>query len=146
MMRLGRSGSSGIFMLGLFGAFAALAEQVEVRYGGSLQFEQARLKVTPVAFKAPGWAMFEGVAGRDGEDFSFRFANPDAVDVSGGLTLATQATNIVKFAYSFKPLKAVQMYDSTLVLEVPSDFFREYLEQYFLDVLVKTLRREIADA
>lgn len=115
------NGSSGIFLLGLFGALAAFAEQVEMRYGGSLQLEQTRLKVTPVAFKAPGWAMFEGVAGRDGEDFSFRFANPDAVDVSGGLTLATQATNAVKFAYSFKPLKAVELSSLGLYATFPID-------------------------
>ena len=54
--------------------------------------------------------------------------------------------NIVEpqqFATWFKPLKAVDMRDNTLVLETPSDFFREYIETYFLDVLVKTLKREI---
>ena len=47
----------------------------------------------------------------------------------------------------FKPLKAVAMVDNTITVEVPSEFFREYLETYFLDVLVKVLKREIgADA
>lgn len=52
-----------------------------------------------------------------------------------------------QYATWFKPLKAVAMVDSTITLEVPSEFFREYLETYFLDVLTKVLRREIgADA
>lgn len=120
-MRFCLNGASRGLLLGLLCSFAASAEQVELRYGCSLRFENARLKLTPVAFKAPGWAMFEGVAGRDGEDFSFRFANPDAVDVSGGLTLATQAINAVKFAYSFKPLKAVELSSLGLYATFPID-------------------------
>jgi len=47
----------------------------------------------------------------------------------------------------FKPLKAVALSGATLTLELPSDFYREYLETYFLDVLSKTLKRELgADA
>ena len=47
----------------------------------------------------------------------------------------------------FKPIKPVAMQDSTLTVAVPSEFFREYLEDYFLDMIKKTLRREIgADA
>ena len=47
----------------------------------------------------------------------------------------------------FKPVHAVAIEGSTLELEVPSEFFREYLEEYYLDVLKKTLRRVIgADA
>ena len=39
------------------------------------------------------------------------------------------------------------MEDSTLTVEVPTDFFREYLEGAFLDIIKKTLRRVIgADA
>lgn len=47
----------------------------------------------------------------------------------------------------FEPIKAVKLEGSTLTLEVPSEFFREYLEEHFLDLISKTLRREIgADA
>lgn len=47
----------------------------------------------------------------------------------------------------FKPLRAVALSGATLTLELPSDFYREYLETYFLDVLSKTLKRELgADA
>lgn len=47
----------------------------------------------------------------------------------------------------FMPIKAVKQEGSTLTLEVPSEFFREYLEEHFLDLLKKALRRVIgADA
>jgi chromosomal replication initiator protein len=54
--------------------------------------------------------------------------------------------NIVEpqqFKTWFSPIKAVSFVDSTLTIEVPTEFFREYLEEYFLDVLQKTLKREI---
>lgn len=58
--------------------------------------------------------------------------------------------NIVEpdqFSTWFKPLRAVAMRENSIWLEVPSEFFREYLETYFLDVLTKVLKREIgADA
>ncbi len=51
------------------------------------------------------------------------------------------------FATWFKPVRPVSLVDSTLTLEVPSDFFREYLDSFYLDVMKKTLRRVIgADA
>ncbi|MGN1212161.1 MAG: chromosomal replication initiator protein DnaA [Candidatus Cryptobacteroides sp.] len=47
----------------------------------------------------------------------------------------------------FKPVRPVSMTDSTLTVEVPSEFFREYLEEYFLDMIKKVLKKEIgADA
>ncbi len=47
----------------------------------------------------------------------------------------------------FKPIRPVSMQDATLTIQVPSEFFREYLEEYFLDVIKKVLKREIgADA
>ncbi len=52
-----------------------------------------------------------------------------------------------KFETWFKPIRPVSMVDSTLTVEVPSDFFREYLEDAFLDIIKKTLKRVIgADA
>ncbi|MBQ6557242.1 MAG: chromosomal replication initiator protein DnaA [Bacteroidales bacterium] len=52
-----------------------------------------------------------------------------------------------KFATWFKPVRPVSIVDSTLTVEVPSDFFREYLEATYLDVIKKTLKRVIgADA
>lgn len=43
----------------------------------------------------------------------------------------------------FEPIKAVSFADSKLTVEVPSDWFREYIESAFLDVLRKTLQRVI---
>lgn len=47
----------------------------------------------------------------------------------------------------FKPVKPVAFEKGELTVEVPSEFFREYLEDFYLDVLNKTVRKEIgADA
>ena len=63
------------------------------------------------------------------------------------LRIIEQIIEPKKFDMWFKPLKPVSIKDSTLTLEVPTDFFREYLEDLYLDVLKKTLRRVIgADA
>ena len=43
----------------------------------------------------------------------------------------------------FEPIKAVAFADSRLTVEVPSDWFREYIESAYLDVLRKTLQRVI---
>ena len=43
----------------------------------------------------------------------------------------------------FDPIKAVKFYNSVLTIEVPSHFFREYLEEHFIDLIGKTLRRVI---
>ncbi|MBQ7194799.1 MAG: chromosomal replication initiator protein DnaA [Bacteroidales bacterium] len=47
------------------------------------------------------------------------------------------------FTTWFKPVKPVSIHESTLTVEVPSDFFRDYLEEQFLDVIKKTLKRVI---
>lgn len=52
-----------------------------------------------------------------------------------------------QFTTWFKPIKAVSLVESTLTVEVPSDFFREYLESAYLDLIKATLKRTIgADA
>ena len=63
------------------------------------------------------------------------------------LHIIEQLVEPQKYATWFKPIKPVSMEDSTLTVEVPTDFFREYLEGAFLDIIKKTLRRVIgADA
>lgn len=47
------------------------------------------------------------------------------------------------FSTWFKPIVPVSMQESTLTVQVPSEFFREYLEEYFLDMIKKVLKREI---
>lgn len=48
-----------------------------------------------------------------------------------------------QFTTWFKPIKPLSLVESTLTVEVPNDFFREYLESSYLDVLSRTLRREL---
>ena len=48
-----------------------------------------------------------------------------------------------KFNMWFKPLKPVSFKDSTITLEVPTEFFREYIEGTYLDLLKATLKRVI---
>ena len=63
------------------------------------------------------------------------------------LRIVEQIVEPQKFATWFKPMRPVSIVDSTLTVEVPSDFFREYLEATYLDVIKKTLKRVIgADA
>ena len=59
------------------------------------------------------------------------------------LKVISQIVEPQHFNTWFKPIRPVAMQDSTLEVEVPSEFFREYLEEYYLDVLKKTLKREI---
>lgn len=55
--------------------------------------------------------------------------------------------NLTKTAYVtwFEPIKALSIEDNTLVLQVPSVFFYEYIEDQYLDLLSKTLRRVIGE-
>ncbi len=48
-----------------------------------------------------------------------------------------------KFNTWFKPIRPVSLVDSTLTVEVPSDFFRDYIEGAYLDLLKLTLKRAI---
>ncbi|MDD3201491.1 MAG: chromosomal replication initiator protein DnaA [Bacteroidales bacterium] len=53
--------------------------------------------------------------------------------------------NLADQAYKtwFAPIKAIALEDSVLTVEVPSDFFREYIEENYLSLLSSVLRREI---
>ena len=42
-----------------------------------------------------------------------------------------------------EPIRPISLNDSTFTIEVPSDFFREYIEEHFIDYIGKALRREI---
>jgi len=41
----------------------------------------------------------------------------------------------------FEPIKPVELKNSVLVIQVPSQFFYEYLEEHYVNLLAKTLRR-----
>jgi chromosomal replication initiator protein len=44
----------------------------------------------------------------------------------------------------FEPIKPYSLEDNVLTLQVPSHFFCEYLEEHYLDLLTKTIKREIS--
>ncbi|HOE94873.1 MAG TPA: DnaA N-terminal domain-containing protein, partial [Candidatus Cryptobacteroides sp.] len=46
----------------------------------------------------------------------------------------------------FKKIRPVSLADSTLTVEVPSQFFCEYLESAFLDVIKASLKKELGAA
>ncbi|HCT93728.1 MAG: chromosomal replication initiation protein DnaA [Bacteroidetes bacterium GWE2_39_28] len=43
----------------------------------------------------------------------------------------------------FEPVKAVRISGAVLTIEVPSNFFREYLEEHYIDLISKALKREL---
>ena len=59
------------------------------------------------------------------------------------LKIIRQIVEPVQYETWFEPIKAVAFSDSRLTVEVPSDWFREYIESAFLDVLRRTLQRVI---
>ncbi|MBR6279912.1 MAG: chromosomal replication initiator protein DnaA [Bacteroidales bacterium] len=59
------------------------------------------------------------------------------------LRIIEQIIDPQKFDTWFRPIKPVSLVDDVLTIEVPSDFFREYLEGAFLDIIKKTLQRVI---
>lgn len=50
-----------------------------------------------------------------------------------------------QFKVWFAPIKPVSMLESTLTIEVPTEFFREYLEAAYLDILKAALKKEIGN-
>lgn len=48
-----------------------------------------------------------------------------------------------QFKLWFGPIRPVSLVDSTLTVEVPSEFFREYLEGAYLDILKAALKKEL---
>ena len=62
---------------------------------------------------------------------------------NGCLKVFEQILEPQQFNTWFKPIRPVSMNDATLTVEVPSEFFREYIEEYFLDVIKKVIKREI---
>ncbi len=61
------------------------------------------------------------------------------------LSIIRQLVEPQKFDTWFVPLKAVSFVDNTITVEVPTDFFREYLESTYLDQLRFAIRRVIGE-
>ena len=51
-----------------------------------------------------------------------------------------------QFNVWFRPIKPMSLVDSTLTVAVPSEFFREYLEDAYLDILKASLKKELGVA
>ena len=51
-----------------------------------------------------------------------------------------------QFSVWFRPITPVSLVDSTITVEVPSEFFREYLEGAYLDILKAALKKELGAA
>lgn len=43
----------------------------------------------------------------------------------------------------FEPIKALELRENVLLIQVPSQFFFEYLEEHYVNLLAKTLKREM---
>ncbi len=43
----------------------------------------------------------------------------------------------------FEPIKPVELREKVLIIQVPSQFFFEYLEEHYVNLLAKTLKREL---
>lgn len=48
-----------------------------------------------------------------------------------------------QFEIWFRPIRPVSVVESTLTVQVPSEFFREYLEDAYLDILKAALKKEL---
>src|SRR3982750_5031168 len=47
------------------------------------------------------------------------------------------------FKTLFEPIKPISVKDNVLIIQVPSQFFYEYLEEHYINLLAKTLKREL---
>lgn len=59
------------------------------------------------------------------------------------LSIISQIIEPQKFDTWFRPIKPVSLVGSALTLEVPSDFFREYLDNVYLELVKATIKRVI---
>ncbi|HTN45223.1 MAG TPA: chromosomal replication initiator protein DnaA [Flavipsychrobacter sp.] len=70
------------------------------------------------------------------------FANNDAEAVwEKCLSIIKDNVNLRSFQTWFDPVKAVALKDGILTLQVPSQFFYEWLEEHYVELLGKTIKR-----
>ena len=51
----------------------------------------------------------------------------------------------ISFRTWFEPIVPIKLEDNVLTIQVPSQFFYEYLEEHYIDILGKTLRKEFGE-
>ena len=59
------------------------------------------------------------------------------------LTVIKDNVSIQAFKTWFEPIKPVKLKSNVLTIQVPSQFFYEWLEEHYVDLLKKTIRKEI---
>lgn len=59
------------------------------------------------------------------------------------LKVIKENTNEQSFKTWFEPIKPLSLQDNVLVIQVPSQFFYEWLEEHYVDLLKQTIRSEI---
>ena len=62
---------------------------------------------------------------------------------SNCLTIIRDNVTAQNFKTWFKPIKAVALEEKTLTIQVPSQFFHEWLEDNYITLIKKTIKREI---
>lgn len=61
------------------------------------------------------------------------------------LNIIKQIVEPQQYATWFTPVRSESLVDNKLTLEVPTDFFREYLESAYIDVLSRSIRRVLGN-
>ena len=59
------------------------------------------------------------------------------------LTVIKDNVSIQAFKTWFEPIKPIKLKSNVLTIQVPSQFFYEWLEEHYVDLLKKTIRKEI---
>ena len=59
------------------------------------------------------------------------------------LSVIKDNVSIQAFKTWFEPIKPVKLKSKILTIQVPSQFFYEWLEEHYIDLLKKTIRKEI---
>ena len=59
------------------------------------------------------------------------------------LAVIKDNVSIQAFKTWFEPIKPVKLKSNILTIQVPSQFFYEWLEEHYVDLLKKTIRKEI---
>src|SRR5690554_2642014 len=62
---------------------------------------------------------------------------------SGCLSIIRDNISPNSFNTWFAPIKPVKLEKNILTIQVPSQFFYEWLEEHFIDLLKKTIKREL---
>src|SRR5688500_7458705 len=61
------------------------------------------------------------------------------------LKIIRDNVNVQSFKTWFEPIKPVKLENAVLTIQVPSQFFYEWLEEHYVTLLRKTIKRELGD-